>query len=51
MLINTTISDDPDDERKRLMTLSKDEIIEQLLAAKVSSLSLPSHTCQTSLTY
>ena len=34
-LLNLTISDDPEDEKKRLMNLSKDEIIEDLLAAKV----------------
>ena len=35
-VLKITISEDPEDEKKRLMSLSKDEIIEQLLAAKVT---------------
>lgn len=40
-LLNFTISEDPEDEKKRLMSLSKDEVIEELLAAKLVRLTHP----------
>lgn len=36
-LLQVKIAEDPEDEKSRLMSLAKEDIVEQLLAAKVGS--------------